>query len=112
MAVTIESIKILQDYLSGVLVRANHHAQNVDNIALAIAGGIIWRTTNKIKVLSREGEMKNVLWLEVNSRTLCFVYDHSKGNIDVRERTIQGDVIESFNNDTPLIEIKTFFKNL
>lgn len=112
MAVTIESIKILQDYLSGVLEKANHHAPNVENIALAIAGGIIWRTTNKIKVLSREGDMKNVLWLEVNNRRICFVYDHTKESIDVREGSLQGQVIESFNDSTPLADVKTFFKNL
>jgi len=44
MATTIQNIEILRAYLSGVLDRANHHAQNVNEIALAIAGGIIWRT--------------------------------------------------------------------
>ena len=53
MAITIESSEILQEYLKGVLDRVNHHAQNVKSIALAIAGGIIWRSTNQIKVLSR-----------------------------------------------------------
>jgi hypothetical protein len=63
MATSIDSISILKNYLTGVLSRADHHAHNVNEIALAIAGGIIWRTTNRIRVMSREGEMKNVLWL-------------------------------------------------
>ncbi len=67
MATTIQNIEILRAYLSGVLDRANHHAQKVNEIALAIAGGIIWRTTDNIKVMSREGEMKNVLWLQVGT---------------------------------------------
>jgi hypothetical protein len=112
MATTIESIEILQEYLKGVLDRANHHAQNVNSIALAIAGGIIWRSTNRIKVLSREGDMKNVLWLEVNQIKLCFVYDHLGGNIDIRETSIQGKTIKSFNNNTPLDEVKTFFESI
>jgi len=112
MATTIESIEILQEYLKGVLNRANHHAQNVNSIALAIAGGIIWRSTNRIKVLSREGDMKNVLWLEVNQIKLCFVYDHLGGNIDIRETSIQGKTIKSFNNNTPLDEVKTFFESI
>lgn len=112
MATTIESIEILQEYLKGVLDRANHHDQNVNSIALAIAGGIIWRSTNRIKVLSREGDMKNVLWLEVNQIKLCFVYDHLGGNIDIRETSIQGKTIKSFNNNTPLDEVKTFFESI
>lgn len=112
MAITIQNIEILREYLTGVLDRANHHAQNVNEIALAIAGGIIWKTTNNIKVLSRDGEMKNVLWLQVESRTLCFVYNHSNLNIEVREGSIQGNMIESFNNTTPISNVKSFFESL
>jgi hypothetical protein len=112
MATTIHNIEILREYLSGVLDRADHHAHNVNEITLAIAGGIIWRTTNNIRVMSREGQMKNVLWLQVNERTLCFVYNHDSGNIEVREGSIQGDVIQSFNNNSSINEVKVFFERL
>jgi len=112
MATTIHNIEILRAYISGVLDRANHHAHNVNEIALAIAGGIIWRTTDDIRVMSREGEMKNVLWLKVGDRTLCFVYNHDTGNIDIREGTTQGTTIVSFNNSSPITDVKTFFENL
>jgi hypothetical protein len=112
MATTIHNIDILREYLSGVLDRANHHAQNVNEIALAIAGGIIWRTTNNIRVLSREGEMKNVLWLQVDNRTLCFTYNHSNGSIEVKEGSTQGAIIATFNNTTPIADVKLFFENL
>ncbi|WMI64092.1 hypothetical protein RBH94_08410 [Aestuariibaculum sp. YM273] len=109
---TIDSIHILKEYLTGVLDRANHHAHNVNEIALAIAGGIIWRTTNNIKVLSREGEMKNVLWLLVDDKRLCFVYNHDTFQIDIGEKSIQGKTIVSFDNKTPLKDVKDFFENL
>lgn len=112
MAITIHNIEILRAYLSSVLDRANHHAQNVNQIALAIAGGIIWRTTDNIRVMSREGEMKNVLWLQVENRTLCFAYNHTTADIEVREGSVQGTVIVSFNNSTPISGIKAFFENL
>ncbi|RFM34468.1 MULTISPECIES: hypothetical protein [Chitinophaga] len=112
MATTIHNIEILRTYLSGVLDRANHHAQNVNEIALAIAGGIIWRTTDNIRVMSREGEMKNILWLQVGDRTLCFAYNHDTRNIEVREGSIQGAVVINFNNVTPLTDVKVFFENL
>lgn len=112
MATTIQSIEILREYLTGVLDRASHHAQNVNEIALAIAGGIIWKTTNNIRVMSRDGEMKNVLWLQVNERKLCFVYNHANGNIEVKEGSTHGNVIESFNNSTPIGNVKVFFESL
>ncbi|HXS58823.1 MAG TPA: hypothetical protein VN726_22020 [Hanamia sp.] len=112
MATTIQNIEILREYLSGVLDRANHHAQSVNEIALAIAGGIIWRTTNDIRVMSRDGEMKNVLWLQVNDRRLCFVYNHTNGSIEVREGSTQGNVIETFSNTTSIGTVKTFFELL
>lgn len=112
MATTIQSIDILRAYLSGVLDRANHHAEDVNEIALAIAGGIIWRTTDNIRVLSRDGEIKNVLWLQVGNRTLCFAYNHSTRDIEVREGSVQGAVIRSFNNTTPISDVKDFFENL
>lgn len=109
---TINNIDLLRDYLIGVLDRANHHAHNVNEIALAIVGGIIWRTTDNIRVLSRQGDMKNVLWLQVGDRRLCFVYNHSTAQIDIRESTIQGVTIISFDNSTSISDIKTFFENL
>lgn len=112
MATTIQNVEVLKDYLSGVLDRANHHAKNVNEIALAIAGGIIWKTTNDIKVMSRDGEMKNVLWMQAGNRKFCFAYNHDKGDIEIREESIQGVVIESFNNNTPLSDIKIFFESL
>lgn len=109
---TIDNIHLLREYLTGVLDRANHHAHSVNQIALAIVGGIIWRTTNNIRVLSRQGDMKNVLWLQVDDRRLCFVYNHDTAQIDIRESTIQGNTIVSFDNSTPIADVKDFFENL
>lgn len=112
MATTIESIETLRKYITGVLERANHHAPNVNEIALAIAGGMMWKTTKNIKVMTRKGSMKNVLWLQVRDNTFCFVYNHNNGNIEVREKSIRGTVIQSFNNSTPLSIVKIFFEKL
>ena len=109
---TIANIDLLRDYLIGVLDRANHHAHNVNEIAIAIVGGIIWRTTDNIRVLSRKGDMKNVLWLQVDERRLCLVYNHDTLQIDVRESTIQGTTIISFDNSSPIANVKNFFESI
>lgn len=43
MALKIEDIRLMKRYLEGVMSRANHHAENVNEIILALAGGVIWR---------------------------------------------------------------------
>ena len=45
----------LQKYIRGVMERAKHHAGNVAEIALAIAGAVIWHKAGDIKVFEREG---------------------------------------------------------
>lgn len=112
MAATIATIKILQKYLNGVMKRADHHANNVNEIALAIAGGILWKSSADVKVMTRNGEMKNVLWLQTNDKLLCFVFNHDTGNIDIRDNGIQGKTLVSFNNTNSLKDVKDFFKTL
>lgn len=112
MATTISTINILQEYLNGVLERADHHANNVNEIALAIAGGIIWKTSRDVKVMTRNGEMKNVLWLQTKDKNICFVFNHVTGNIDIRDNGIQGSIIISFNNSNTVKDVKDFFKTI
>lgn len=59
----VTDVDTLADYLGGVIGRADHRARNVDQIALAIAGAIMWRKdADPIEVMAQAGEMKNVLW--------------------------------------------------
>jgi hypothetical protein len=113
MALTVETIDIWREYLQGVMNRANHHAQNVNEIALALIGAIIWRSTDEVKVMEREGEAKNILWMCVNGRNFCFTYDHSNGGfIAMREGNSRGNIIHRFTNQTTNSEVKEIFENL
>ena len=71
MALTVETIDLWREYLKGVMNRANHHAQNVNEIALALIGAIIWRSTDEVKVMEREGEAKNILWMCIIGKNFC-----------------------------------------
>lgn len=44
MAISIDSIETLQTYLSGVMGRAGHHAGQVEGVALALLGAVVWRS--------------------------------------------------------------------
>lgn len=112
MALTINGINLLKKYFSGVIGRADHHANNVNEIALALIGGVIWRATEDIQVKEYDGAPANILWMVVDTKRYCFSFNHSSGNIEVKENSIKGNVIAVFNNTTPISDVKSFFKSL
>lgn len=65
-------ITYLQNYNTGVMARADHHTNKVNEIALVLLGEVIWKSTNDIQVREYNGETANILWFEVNGKTYCF----------------------------------------
>jgi len=113
VAVTVKDIDTLQEYIKGVMERADHHAGNVNEITLALAGAIVWRKDiSSIKVMARNGETKNVLWVNINSKKYAFVYNHETGKIDMRKNTIQGKNLHEFDNNTALSDLRIIFNDL
>lgn len=112
MALTINGIDLLKKYFSGVIGRADHHADNVNEIAFALIGGVIWRATEDIQVKEYDGAPANILWMIVGDKRYCFSFNHSSGNIEVKEKSIKGNVITTFNNSTPISDVKKFFESL
>src|SRR5437763_1847728 len=112
MPQTVATVDVLQQYIRGVMERAEHHANNVDEICLAIAGAIVWRKDGELQVMARDGDMKNVLWLHVNGRQYALSYYHDAGAIEVRAGSTHGATLASFTNATSLADVKRFFENL
>jgi hypothetical protein len=112
MPQAIASVDVLQQYIQGVTARAEHHANNVDEIALAIAGAVVWRKEGEIEVMTREGDMKNVLWVRINGARYALSYNHEGACIEIRERNTQGRVLASFTNANTASEVKQFFAGL
>jgi hypothetical protein len=109
----ITDISILQKYLVGVLERAAHHAGNVNEIIVAIAGAIVWRKDGApIQVLAKQGEMKNVLWVSISGKRYAFTYDHPTQSIQIVQGTTHGVVLHSLTNATPLSKLIGIFKSL
>ncbi len=109
----VTDVDVLRDYLRGVVDRADHHAQNINEVALAIAGGVIWRKDNDpLEIMVIKGEMKNVLWFKVNGKRYALSYNHNNGEIELRQGTTQGNVIVSFSNVMSNNTIRTIFSNL
>jgi hypothetical protein len=113
MTTKVNDVDTLQQYLTGVMERTDHHARQVDEIVFTLAGAIIWRKdSSPIEVMTQEGNMKNVLWVRINDKKYAFCYNHETYTIEMRENKIKGEVIHSFSNDTSLSKLVNIFRDL
>ncbi|EMC0410304.1 hypothetical protein VBP81_004359 [Vibrio fluvialis] len=113
MALTVKDVNLLSQYIAGVMARAEHHAGNVEEIALALAGAILWRKDDtNIKVMAHGGDTKNVLWVTIGGEQYAFSYNHSSEKIEMRKGSTQGDTIHEFDNSTHLSQLVNIFKAL
>jgi hypothetical protein len=94
-----------------VIDRAGHHANKVRQVVLTLIGGVVWRG-EAIEVKTFNGSMANVLWMTVNNHRYAFVYNHTIRSIEMRDRSLQGGVLHTFDNQTPLSDIFAMFDNL
>ncbi len=114
MALPVRDVSELQSYIEGVMDRATHHAGGVDQVALVLAGAIVWRKDDDkpLKVMTREGKTANVLWAHIAGTRYAFSYNHGAGRIEMREGSTQGQVLHSFSNATPIADVKRVFDGL
>ncbi|NQE47512.1 hypothetical protein [Herbaspirillum rubrisubalbicans] len=114
MALTVTEIEELRSYLNGVMNRADHHAGAVNEIALALAGAILWRKNDDepIKVMVRDGQTTNVLWVRIGEKRYAFSYNHDAAQIEMREGSTHGQTLHTFTNATSLASIRTIFQSL
>ena len=109
MPLTVSSVEDLQTYIRGVLGRAEHHAHNVDEVILTIAGAVLWRAEGDLRVMAQDSGMKNVLWLEVGGTRYAISYNHEAATVEVRQNSTHGPVLRSFTNTSAADEVKAFF---
>jgi hypothetical protein len=113
MPLRVIDVNTMKEYINGVMGRADHHAAGVSEIALALAGAIMWRKDNDpIQVKAYKGQGKNVLWVKINGDRYAFSYNHNTGTIEMHQRSMQGSVLHTFSNVTPLSQIKQIFESL
>lgn len=112
MALEVSNILDFQKYFNGVMGRANHHAENVNEIVLALVGGVVWKSNGNFEVKEYAGHPANILWMYVGDKRYCFKFNHLEECIEVCENSHNGKLIKSFDNSTPLAEVKKFFDGL
>jgi hypothetical protein len=114
MPLAVTDVEILKDYITGVMTRAEHHANQVEQIALALVGAIVWRKDEgkDIRVMQQDGSTKNVLWVSIGSAMYAFSYNHAAKTIDMRIGNMRGAVLHQFSNKTPLSTLYQIFEGL
>lgn len=113
MALPINTIDQLRTYLDGVAGRANHHAPNVTDVALAVAGAVIWRADpSSIEVREYNGRMANMIWFTIGGNRYALVYNHQGQCIELRDRGQQGNVLNQFDNSHSAGQVRAVFDSL
>ncbi len=108
----VSQVRTLHDYVCGVMDRASHHAGNARDICLAIAGGVIWRCDGELKVYEREGQITNAMWFEVAGQRYAISYRHDPPQVEIREGSMQGQVLARFDNSNSVGQVCQFFEQL
>jgi hypothetical protein len=114
MPLSVRDVEILKGYIDGVMGRADHHANEVEEIALALIGAILWKKDDgkDIRVMEQGGDTKNVLWVTINGQQYAFSYNHVAKTIEMREGNTRGTVLHSFSNATQLATLHGIFAGL
>ena len=114
MPIHVEDVSTLQTYLSGVVQKAGHHAENVRYVAVALVGAIVLfkDADREIKVFTREGEMANVMWVHIHGSQYVFSYEHKSQSIVLKRGNTQGEVVVHFTNATTIPDILHTFEGL
>ena|ERR1700733_10201506 len=104
----------LQEYLTGVVKRADHHGDNVRYVVLPLVGAIILFKNHdqSIKVFTRKGNTGNVLWVHIGSSQYVVSYDHVSKSIVIKRGTTHGKILARFTNATSIPEILSIFEGL
>lgn len=112
MPLEVASIDMLQEYLCGVLGRADHHAEAVQDIALALVGAVVWRKVGTLEVRTYAGGPANIIWFHTEKSRYALAFNHDTRQIELRERTQNGKTFHTFTNGTPLSEVREVFVDL
>jgi len=114
MAKTIETINDLQEYLAGVMSRADHHGHEVHEAALILAGLIVLYKDRESELVVRtyNDETANILWTQIQGKRYAFAYNHKAEAIEIRDRNEKGPALHRITNKLTCLELRTIMESL
>jgi len=102
----IESIDSLRVFFSDLLVRADHHAKQIEEVAPIIMGALVAYTVSDINV------RLNSLWFRTSKSSYYLTYNHELCTIQLKNRNQKGDLISEFDNASSTQSVMDCFKSL
>lgn len=113
MPVKVRTLESLKSYFKGVVAKAEHHAQNVNEIIYPLLGILFYYSDKaEFELRKMEGGQGNMLWAEFNGQRYAIVYAHSNRTIEIRVRSLQGQTVKALDNSTSIRELKEFFDSI
>lgn len=115
MPVAVDDVATLRTYLRGVIADAMHHANNVDQIILGLAGAIISRKDEDSTLevhAGRGGGLGNALTATIGGNRYAFSYDHNAHCINMKDGSYRDAVLHRFTNATSLADLAAIFAAL
>ena len=110
----LNSIDEFQQYLTGVQERAQHHAPNIMEVLIALAGvAVLFKDPRSQLVAGTyRGGLANVLRMTIAGERYVLSYDHEEEAVQIKRGTSQGEVVGSFDNHTEPGQILRLFRRL
>lgn len=114
MAVPIRTVDDLGNYLNGMLANADHHAYNIEEVVLKLVGAVVMLKDPGTVMECRavHGETANVVWVYINGTRYAFAYQHNPPAIEIRERSLRGPVVASFDNSQSMRDVLRIVRGL
>lgn len=114
MTRTVVEVDALQDYLRGVLDRASHHAGDMREAILAVAGAVVLFKDPAYPIEARTygGNTANMLWVHFSGVRYALRYEQHNQAIELRQQNNEGGLVASIDNTTPLAQIIELFQSL
>ncbi|GGO58325.1 hypothetical protein SAMN05444398_11287 [Roseovarius pacificus] len=95
-------------YIAKVIQEAHHHAQWVAQIIQPLSDEVrnkLNLSPDTVEVYERNGNLARTCWVTLSGNRYVFTYDYGGRKIDLKERTLRGRLIHSFDNNTPTATI-------
>jgi hypothetical protein len=114
MAQSFTDIAALQQYLSGVVVRAGHHAPNITEVIGPLTVAVILKhDSGSLEYREYAGNPTNILRFKILGRAYSLAYNHQHGGrIEAREDSDTGPVRQWFTNADALAAVLSKFDQL
>jgi hypothetical protein len=114
MAIALKSVDALQEHLRGVLEHADRQAGGINEVLLAVIGGILWRKNpgEPVRVGDKNGAGGNIIWFRIGAQRYALLYKYKAGRIELMLDSRHGHVLHAFTNATPLADVVRVFSTL